>query len=228
MDPGEKIGKSNSTYFRWLYTGITRAREKILLIHYKPIMPQKKQKWYVWILENGEQGITKTWADCEARVKGVPNAKFKSFETKEEAEAWLATGADYNLKHIAAETGIYFDAGTGGDGNVKIRISNEKGEDLIYNITVPGKITNNFGELLACKYALELALKKGVKNIFGDSNLIIEYWSRGKINKKTVSPGTIVLADEVKKLRSEFESRGGKINYISGESNPADLGFHRT
>jgi len=227
VDPGEKIGKSNEAHFRWLYTGITRAREKILLIHYKAITPQKKQKYYVWVLESGEQGITEVWADCEAHVKGVPNAKFKSFETKEEAEAWLAAGADYNLKHIAAEVGIYFDAGTGGGGNVRIRITDEKGEDLIDNVAVPEKITNNFGELLACKYALELALKTGVKNIFGDSDLIIEYWSQGKINKKTVFAEIIVLAGEVEKLRDKFERRGGKVQRISSGSNPADLGFHK-
>lgn len=35
----EKAGTTNETHFRWLYTGISRARKKISLINYKPISP---------------------------------------------------------------------------------------------------------------------------------------------------------------------------------------------
>jgi ribonuclease HI len=31
----------------------------------------------------------------------------------------------------------------------------------------------------------------------------------------------------VKNLREKFEKKGGVIQYISGDINPADLGFHR-
>jgi hypothetical protein len=39
VEPGETIGKTNENYFRWLYTGITRAKQKVNLINYKPISP---------------------------------------------------------------------------------------------------------------------------------------------------------------------------------------------
>lgn len=35
----EKAGTTNENHFRWLYTGISRAREKVSLINYKPISP---------------------------------------------------------------------------------------------------------------------------------------------------------------------------------------------
>jgi len=35
----EKAGNSNENHFRWLYTGISRARKKVSLINYKPICP---------------------------------------------------------------------------------------------------------------------------------------------------------------------------------------------
>jgi ribonuclease HI len=38
---------------------------------------------------------------------------------------------------------------------------------------------------------------------------------------------TKVLIGKVTSLRREFESVGGSIEFISGDFNPADLGFHR-
>lgn len=35
----EKAGVTNENHFRWLYTGISRARKKVSLINYKPISP---------------------------------------------------------------------------------------------------------------------------------------------------------------------------------------------
>lgn len=41
----EKAGTTNETHFRWLYTGISRARKKISLINYKPISPFDKTEF---------------------------------------------------------------------------------------------------------------------------------------------------------------------------------------
>jgi ribonuclease HI len=87
-------------------------------------------------------------------------------------------------------------------------------------------VTNNFGELMACKYAVQIALGKNISKIFGDSKLVVEYWSKGHI-KYEVGEETVNLAQEVKILRKEFEKVGGKMILISGGSNPADLGFHK-
>lgn len=45
-----------------------------------------KQKYYV-VWKGRKQGIFRSWADCEAQVKGYPQARFKSFPTLAEAEA---------------------------------------------------------------------------------------------------------------------------------------------
>jgi len=42
VDQGENRGKTNEGYFRWIYTGLTRAKEKVDLINYKPINPLLK------------------------------------------------------------------------------------------------------------------------------------------------------------------------------------------
>jgi hypothetical protein len=42
VDPGGSFGKNNENHFRWLYTGISRARKKINLINFKAISPFDK------------------------------------------------------------------------------------------------------------------------------------------------------------------------------------------
>ncbi|MCK9578509.1 ribonuclease H family protein [bacterium] len=195
-----------------------------------------KQKFYAYLI--GEtKGIVDNWQECQSLVSGRQGAKYKSFESRGEAERWLDAGADYSIKHIAAEKGVYFDAGTGGGNGTEINITDENGNSLLKDIfpssslnpkghyPLPGK-TNNFGELCACKFALEISLKKGNKTIFGDSKLILDYWSKGFI-KKDLPQETIDLANEVKNLRYIYEKDGGKLVHISGGSNPADLGFHK-
>lgn len=197
-----------------------------------------KKKYYAYQVGK-EKGIVDNWAECEKIVAGVPGAKFKGFVIQEEAEKWLDAGADYSKKHIGLEKGIYFDAGTGAGNGVEVSVSDENGDSLLYKILdekdinkkgfqLLGKgVTNNYGELLACKYALQISLQENNLKIFGDSKLVVEYWSKGFIKRDTVNQSTINLADEVKILRKMFEKNGGQIFLISGSSNPADLGFHK-
>lgn len=200
----------------------------------------KLKKYYAYFVPNmGTKGITDNWNECDAIVSGVPNAKFKGFKTREEAERWLNAGADYSIKHIASEKGVYFDAGTGSGQGVEISVTDEKGNSLLDKVLSPSYInkrgkhwiftnaTNNYGELLACNYALQIANKLCIKKVFGDSKLIIDFWSLGRIKHDGNNPKTIKLAQEVAKLRKEFEKSGGNIEYISGGENPADLGFHK-
>lgn len=195
-----------------------------------------KKKYYAYSV-NGKRGISESWDECKEIVVGVPGAKYKSFGSYEDAELWLGAGADYKIKNIGLKDGIYFDAGTGAGNGVEVSVTDEKGSNLLLEILPKedtnsrGKqllrnTTNNFGELLACKYALKIAIKQGKKEIFGDSKLVIDYWSKGYI-KKDLPKETIDLATEVKQLRHNFEKSGGKIEHISGGKNPADLGFHR-
>jgi len=196
----------------------------------------KKRKFYAYSMSE-KNGVTDTWEECQKIVSGK-EAKYKSFESKEEAERWLLAGADYSIKHLAFEDGVYFDAGTGAGKGVQINVTDKNGESFLKEIfkkeelnskghyLIKGKVTNNFGELLASKYALQIAIKKDIKKIFGDSKLILDYWSKGYI-KKEIEEETRNLAGEVKKLRYVYEKNGGKMLHISGGSNPADLGFHK-
>lgn len=211
-----------------------------------------KKKYYTYLLPSGEKGVVDNWKDCERKVSGVPGARFRGFSTREEAVAWLSQGARYESKARAVKKsrtdrrgaklkpGIYFDAGTGrGMGLVEVNVTDEKGKSLLHEI-LPAKhiskfgtfviidrdATNNFGELLGLKFALEIAGKKDARNIFGDSQLVLKYWSQGKIKKNVFRKEVYDLVDEVKEMRKKFESRRGRLEYVSGDVNPADLGFH--
>lgn len=205
-------------------------------------MGRKKEKFYAYSLNNGKKmGITNSWEYCESLVKGKHDAKYKSFYTEHQAHDWLINGADYSYKPVnkSLAEGIYFDAGTGRGIGVEVRVTDEKGNSLLPiiadkkdinkygNYLAPKDSTNNYGELAGCYAALKIALKQGIKNIYGDSQLVINCWSEGRFKSKELHKKTMVLIEKVSELRKKFESDGGKIDYISGDLNPADLGFHR-
>ncbi len=201
-------------------------------------MAVKTKKYYAYILSDTRtRGITDDWEKCKKIVSGKAGAKYKGFKTKKEAEEWLEAGADYAHKK-SLEKGLYFDAGTGRGEGVEISVTDEKGKDLLATILpkdlinrhgkhlITRNVTNNYGELLACKYALELALRERIHHVYGDSKLVIDYWSKGYI-KDEVAAETIDLALEVVRLRREFEQKEGILDRVSGDDNPADLGFHK-
>lgn len=197
-----------------------------------------KEKFYAYALPDGRQGVVDNWPACETIVSGVKDPRYKGFASLDEANAWLAASAKYG-RNKALEPGIYFDAGTGRGDGVEVSVTDEKGNSLLDRILpanqinrygkhrLRGDVTNNYGELLACGFALQIALRTGVKKIFGDSKLILDYWSKGYIKSREAAPETVQLAQSVVKLRKESEDKGAKLEYVSGEDNPADLGFHK-
>ena len=208
----------------------------------KNMSKKNKNNYYAYLLPNGKSGIAESWQECERFVKGVYNARYRGFGDKADAEAWLHSGAQYETKErraIKLEAGIYFDAGTGRGKGVEVSVTDEKGKDSLIKIlsakqinkfgkhqVADKEITNNYGELLAMKYALEIAEKMKIRKIFGDSKLVIEYWSQWKMKRKELPRATVELAGEVAAMRQAFEKSGGQVVRISGDDNPADLGFH--
>lgn len=199
----------------------------------------RTKKYYAyWLSDKNKSGISDNWKECEKIVSGK-NARYKSFKSKKEAENWLKKGAEYVIRPVKKiERGIYFDSGTGRNQTVEVSVTNEEGDNFLNEAPLKVKInefgkhpvsgvTNNYGELLACKYALQIATKQGIKKIFSDSRLVLDYWSRGFIKKKELPRRTVKLAEEVTELRKNFENSGGEMGFIEGDYNPADLGFHR-
>jgi ribonuclease HI len=218
-------------------------------------MSAKKKKYYAYFVPSfggravggasaPKSGIADDWSSCEKLVSGKFGARYRGFESRRDAEAWLADGAHYESKlakpRPKLEAGIYFDAGTGRGDGVEVSVTDEQGKNLLHkaisrdalnkfgkHLVGDAAATNNYGELLALHYALEIAEKERVKKIFGDSKLVIDYWSRWHIKRKELPAETVALADDVSRAREVFEKDGGMVGRISGDYNPADLGFHK-
>ena len=202
----------------------------------------KTDKFYVCFYTHSNTGvIVNTWDECQILSRGG-DTRYKSFKTKKEAEKWISGGAVYQTKQMLQDNlpkGIYFDAGTGRGIGTEVRVTDKFGVSILDHfvpkdkinefdnyLTQPGS-TNNFGELLGCYIALNIALKEGQKNIYGDSKLVIEYWSKGRMKVEKLNNETVELGKKVMKKRKEFESLGGNISHVSGDINPSDLGFHK-
>lgn len=201
-----------------------------------------KNKFYAYSLtEEKSRGITQSWNDCKSAIEGK-KAKYKGFRTEQEARQWLLDGAEYTKKAVLQQElkpGIYFDAGTGRGIGVEVKVTDARGNNIINKIVPASEInefgnylapkgsTNNYGELMGCYIALKIALQENSRSIFGDSKLVIDYWSRGHIKKDKVAEKTYKLSLMVAELRRQFERNGGQILHVSGDINPADLGFHK-
>jgi ribonuclease HI len=202
-------------------------------------MAQGAKKYYAYRLPDGRKGIADNWPLCEKLVSGKRDARYRGFKSYEEAEEWLHGGARYEVRiKPKLEKGIYFDAGTGRGNGVEVSVTDEEGKDVLHEVlpktkinkfgkhTVRGAATNNYGELLACLYALQAARKRKVKKVFGDSALVVNFWSRGIMKEKALPQKTRLLVRGVAAAREQFEMHGGTVGHISGDWNPADLGFH--
>jgi ribonuclease HI len=180
--------------------------------------------FYAYSTQN-EKNVVESWDDCKKKINGK-KARYKKFPSKELAESWLKN--DFKL---VLPKGVYFDAGTGGGEGTEVRVTDNEGFSLLLNTNSRGNInlrgeTNNFGELTGMFLALEIAMKTNTKKVFGDSKLVLDFWSKGFISQ-SLPEKTIQLAYKTSKLRELFESSGGVIEHVSGDINPADLGFHK-
>ncbi len=191
----------------------------------------RNQKFYAYfIINTNENGILENWTDCQKKVSGK-KARYKSFKSLLEAQEWLNSGANYEKKEKKDLTklyselereAIYFDAGTGRGNGVEVRLTDFDGNSLLYKI-MNEKNINEVGIYTAFVYAK----KYGTKIICGDSSLVIEYWTKGRYNSSNLESDTVELIKKTALMRNEFEKRGGTVKKISGDVNPADLGFHK-
>jgi len=133
-----------------------------------------KQKYYV-VWDGVTPGIYTSWNDCLLQTKGYEGAKYKSFDTKEEAERALASSpylyigkkakeekvkpASYPA--IVIENSLAVDAACSGNpGAMEYRGVHIASQQQIFHFG-PMKGTNNIGEFLAIVHGLALLKQKG-------------------------------------------------------------------
>ncbi|MGA0257388.1 MAG: viroplasmin family protein [Saprospiraceae bacterium] len=168
---------------------------------------KSKGKYYVvWVGQN--PGIYDNWTDCQAQIKAFPNARYKSFKTKEEAEAAFYDSAeehigrsnkvkksarieDFRLEGSGIlKKSISVDAACSGNpGVMEYRaVDTYTGQEIFHMGPYQGG-TNNIGEFLALVHALAILNKNSdtVTVIYTDSRTAMS-WVRNRKVKTTLKP----------------------------------------
>ena len=161
-------------------------------------MSNDRRKWYV-VWRGTEPGICDSWAECESRVKGYPGARYKAFNTQEEAvEAFRNDPGEMEiLRAIARAPREYVNyeampeivwdsiavdgACSGNPGIMEYRgVDVQTGAELFHQGPFPDA-TNNIGEFLAIVHALALFHNQDNDHtaIYSDSKTALA-WIRAK------------------------------------------------
>lgn len=132
------------------------------------------QKYYA-VRHGKKTGIYRTWAECKAQVDGFIGARYKSFTTKEEAEAFMKGHDSYKAKSPRKnvniedfEVVVYTDGGSRNHGNVKGgHVRNDDKAAWAYHISVDGETYEGTdGELGATNNRMEImALIESIKRL---------------------------------------------------------------
>lgn len=177
--------------------------KKIYSYLYGPIRKSgmAKQKYYV-VWEGVAPGIYTSWTDCQLQTKGYDGAKYKAFDSREEAERALSSSpyayigknaakskaaprfrADGLLPKDVIANSLAVDAACSGNpGPMEYRgVHVASGQEVFHFGPVRG--TNNIGEFLGIVHGLALLKQKGFDMpIYSDSKIAID-WVRQKTCK---------------------------------------------
>lgn len=169
-------------------------------------MAKKKQKYYV-VWDGVKPGIYDNWKDCELQTKGYEAAKYKSFDTLEEAnKAFLSPWYNHigkeakeakqavNFRNLPKNEqpvleSIAVDAACSGNpGKMEYRGVDVKTGFEIFRFGPVEEGTNNIGEFLALVHALALFHKNNPSLIiYSDSRTALK-WVRERKTRTRLSP----------------------------------------
>lgn len=156
----------------------------------------KKHFYVVW---NGvEPGIYHTWQECEAQIKGVKQALYKSFPTLEDAERAYSSppyeyigakakesNAPMELPPEVIRGALAVDAACSGNpGQMEYRgVYIGNGEEIFHFGPMFG--TNNIGEFLAIVHGLALLKQRGIDiPVYSDSRNALLWVKQKKCKTK--------------------------------------------
>jgi ribonuclease HI len=157
-------------------------------------------KYYV-VWDGHEPGIYDSWTKCQLQIKGYPHAKYKSFKTREAAEAAFHGTYEENITRgskakkpagLAEEfkqeivwDSICVDAACSGNpGKMEYQgVHTQDGSQIFHQAFPMG--TNNIGEFLAIVHALAMFEKTGQDTpIYTDSRNAMLWVKAGKCRTK--------------------------------------------
>lgn len=200
-----------------------------------------KQKYYV-VWDGVTPGIYTSWNDCQLQIKGYEGAKYKSFESKEEAEqayssspyAYIgkqAKAAPRTLPANIIKQSLAVDAACSGNpGAMEYRgVYIESGQEIFR--FGPMKGTNNIGEFLAIVHGLAMLKKQNLAMpIYSDSVNAISWVKQKKCKTKLPrTPETEELFQIIERAENWLKNNQYSTRIIKWETKdwgeiPADFG----
>lgn len=207
-----------------------------------------KAKYYV-VWKGITPGVYTSWAECKAQVEGQTGAKYKSFETQEEATEALKKGYEHYLRSASSaqavaklkpkapigkplQTCLCVDAACSGNpGDMEYRgVYMPTGQE-IFRIGPYKKGTNNIGEFLALVHGLALLKQKGSDlPIYSDSRNAIS-WVKKKKCKTLLErvPENEVIFDLIERAEKWLNTNTYTTQILKWETTewgeiPADFG----
>ncbi len=204
----------------------------------------KKKKYYV-VWEGLNPGIYDSWEACKAEIKGYPNAKYKSFTSKEEAlqaqgwgydqidrKKWILPKNELLASQIILPSISVDGACSGNPGVTEYQgVITDTKEQLFHGGPFQGG-SNNLGEFLALVHAISLLKKQNKENIpiYTDSKTAMA-WLRNRKVKTTIKRNKLnetifVLVDRAEKW---IQNNSWKNQILKWETKlwgeiPADFG----
>lgn len=205
-----------------------------------------KQKYYV-VWKGVNPGIYTSWTDCQLQIKNYKGALYKSFETREEAEAALASPAHHYL-HSSKEKAskpvgepqlpegfdlncLAVDAACSGNpGPMEYRgVYLQTGQEIFHFGPVHG--TNNIGEFLAIVHGLALLQQKNLQMpIYSDSRNALSWVRQKKCKTKLErTPKTEQLFQLIERAENWLQTHTYTTPLLKWETErwgevPADFG----
>jgi ribonuclease HI len=208
---------------------------------------KKKLKFYtVWVGRN--PGVYSSWEECQLQINGFENAIYKSFSTKEEAEAaFKADSKDYigvsqfktslseselSLIGVPVENSICVD----GAWNTATNAIEYQGvilpqKSMVFHAGPFSAGTNNIAEFLAIVHALTYCQKNpNIPAIYSDSRTAISWVKRKKAATKIISTAAtaqiiaIVHRAEDWLHKNPYNTPVLKWETLAWGENPADFG----
>jgi len=167
--------------------------------------PAKKSKFYVvWV--GHTPGVYTDWKVCQKEIQGYPGAKYKSFKTRDAAEAafgesWEMFYSDTGKKKDTGDivmmhhfqdkilkNSICVDAACSGNpGKMEYRGVHTWSKEQIFKSKVYPRGTNNIGEFLAIVHALALYSESHPDlTIYTDSKIAMG-WVKRKVMKSKLN-----------------------------------------
>jgi len=208
----------------------------------------KKSKYYV-VWNGVTPGIYTSWDKCKLQILGFPDAKYKSFKSREEAEYAYQNGHEesigtslktpktkrdyrYFLDEIITPSLSVDAACSGNPGKMEYRGVDTETKDEFFRVGPFKKATNNIGEFLALIHGLSYLNYIGETElpIYSDSRTALSWWRNKKVKttyfSKYKDPELLKLVKRAEKwmLNNNPKNPIHKWNTEKWGEIPADFG----